>query len=206
VLSGLARVSVGGDPAPWSGLGFEVVDGRFRVGTVEIVVGDVESGTLAFRSDDGPAPAVELDGIRCDLEGPDPPEGEALHDNGVTSLDHLVIAAPSLDRLTAGLRTVGLEVKREREAGDIRQRFLRLGEVVLELVGPAAEPSPTPDVGEQPARLWGLAFTAPDLERVVREASIPMGEVHEAVQPGRRIVSVRREARLPLPVAFLTPA
>ena len=203
----IAGVTVGGGGEVWRRFGFGVVDDAIRL---DGVVLDVTSGrplglTLAGESDGEPG-VTDLDGLPLSWGDPAPPGDR--HDNGAVGLDHVVVTTPSLDRTTAALDALGLEVRRERAAGAIRQRFLRLGAVILEMVGPADEPDPVPGVGEQPATIWGLAFTAPDLATVVGHAAaagLPMGDPRPAVQPGRHIVSVKREAGLPLPVAFMTP-
>ena len=97
---------------------------------------------------------------------------------------------PDLDRTTAALGAVGLEARRTREAGGGRQqRFFRLGEVILELVGPA-EPA-----GEGPAAFWGLAFTVADIDATAAHLAGRIGEPKAAVQPGRRIATLRHRRR-----------
>jgi hypothetical protein len=110
------------------------------------------------------------------------------------------VASPDVDRTTAALEEVGLTVRRTVDAarGDtgVRYRFLLLGTCLLELIGPVE-----PD-GEGPARFVGLAFTAPDLD-VFDSAS---GPPRDAVQPGRRIVTLRtRDHDVSVPVAVMTP-
>ena len=80
----------------------------------------------------------------------------------------------------------------------MRQIFFRLGPVILELVGP-----PAPD-GDGPARFWGIAFTVTDLDATARYLGDRLGTVKDAVQPGRRIASLRKEAGLALPIAFMS--
>ena len=59
--------------------------------------------------------------------------------------------------------------------------------------------------GDRPAFFWGLALTAPDLEATVAGLGDRASEVRPAVQPGRRIATLRRSAGLALPVALITP-
>ncbi len=53
--------------------------------------------------------------------------------------------------------------------------------------------------------LWGLMAVAPTLEPILASTDSLVGSVHDAVQPGRRIVTVRREAGSSVPLAFMTP-
>jgi hypothetical protein len=134
--------------------------------------------------------------------GPTPP---VVHANGVIRLDHVVVLTPDLDRTTAALHAVGLEPRRDRAAGlgpdgvPRLQRFFRLGEVILELVGPA---TPT---GDGPARFWGLAYVVDDLDATAESLAERMSRPRDAVQPGRRIAALRPSAGLAVPTAFLTP-
>ena len=79
------------------------------------------------------------------------------------------------------------------------QSFRRAGGgVVVEVVH-------GPDVPEGPARFWGLVVTVADLDAAAEQLGERLGAVKDAVQPGRRIATVRREAGLGLPVALMTP-
>jgi hypothetical protein len=114
------------------------------------------------------------------------------------AIDHVVVTSPDPARTINALQAVGLEPRRTRDLDTMRQTFFRLGPVILELVGP-----PAPD-GDGPARFWGIAFTVADLGATARFLGARLGRVKDAVQPGRRIASLRREAGLALPVAFMS--
>jgi hypothetical protein len=90
-------------------------------------------------------------------------------------------------------------------AGAPRQAFFRLGATILEVVQQAAE-AIEPGGEERPAFFWGLAFVAPDLDATVAGLGDRVGEARAAVQPGRRIATLRRSAGLSLSVALMTPA
>ncbi len=130
------------------------------------------------------------------------------HPNGAVRVDHVVVFSPSLDRTTAALEHAGLDLRRVRDAklpgGGTRQAFFRLGEVILEVIQ-----QPAPDGGavdpSKPARLWGLAFMTDDLDATVAAAGDAFGPPRDAIQPGRRIATARREAGLGSAVAFITP-
>jgi hypothetical protein len=57
-----------------------------------------------------------------------------------------------------------------------------------------------------PAHCWGLVFTVTDLDELVGSWSDDVvSRPRDAVQPGRRIASLRRGAGLATAVAFMTP-
>jgi len=119
------------------------------------------------------------------------------------AIDHVVVTTPDLDRTVEALAAVGLEARRTREAGTMRQVFFRLGDrggPILELVGP-----PVPS-GDGPARFFGLALTTADLDATARQLGDRLGWAKDAVQPGRRIATLRTTAGLTTSVAFMTPA
>jgi hypothetical protein len=58
---------------------------------------------------------------------------------------------------------------------------------------------------DRTAFFWGLAFLAPDLDATVAARGEQAGEIRDAVQPGRRIATLRRSAGLSVPVALMTP-
>jgi hypothetical protein len=69
--------------------------------------------------------------------------------------------------------------------------------VILEVVEHArVEPGP--------ARFWGITFAVGDLDEAARTLGDRLGSIRDAVQPGRRIATIRREAELGLPVALIS--
>jgi hypothetical protein len=132
--------------------------------------------------------------------GPDRQAGSSTgHPNGVSHIDHVVIITPDLERTTSALEQRGIGARRTREAGRGRlQRFFRLGEVVVELVGPA-EPA-----GDGPAAFWGLAFTVADIDATAHHLAGRIGEPRDAVQQGRRIATLRVGDEVSVPVAFMS--
>ena len=114
------------------------------------------------------------------------------HPNTTTSIDHVVVASPDLDRTTEAFGAVGIELRRTRDAGRMEQRFFRIGEVILELIGPPGAH------GDGPATFWGLALTVADLDAAAdRRSATHLGPVTDAVQRGRRIATLRHEAARP---------
>jgi hypothetical protein len=146
-----------------------------------------------------------IDGLPTRL-GADPAEDAAPHPNGVSGIDHIVVLTPQLERTTEALEAAGIELRRRREGetgtGQVRtQAFFRLG-----------KPAPFLEVveahelnSEEPARFWGITFVCEDLDLAAAQLGDRLGRIKDAVQPGRQIATVRREAELGLPVALITP-
>ena len=134
-----------------------------------------------------------------------PSAGE--HPNGVGGIDHIVAFSPDLDRSVRALRDAGLDLRRVREqptpAGAPRQAFFRLGEAILEVVQIAADELERAGGVEAPARFWGLALAVSDIDRTVAALGEHSSEPRPAVQPGRRIATLRRSAGLAVPIALI---
>jgi hypothetical protein len=128
-----------------------------------------------------------------------PPTG--AHPIGATYIDHVVVLTPDLERTSAAFEAIGVQRRRVREVetddGLLRQGFFRLGEVIVEVVT-------HPGIDEGPARFWGITFTVEDLDACAELLGDRLGSIRDAVQPGRRIATVRRQAELGLPVALMS--
>lgn len=192
-------------PEAWDAAGFAVSgDGLVHVGEVAIELGAEGKGLVRWELSG--VQSTELDGLRTVLSADGPVE-PAAHPNGVEAIDHVVAFSPDLDRTVGVLESAGLDLRRIREeptpAGAPRQAFFRLGEVILEVVQqPADAPGFDP---VRPARLWGLAFVCPDLDALAERFGDVISGPRAAVQPGRRIATLRRGAGLAIPIAFMTP-
>ncbi|CAN5783280.1 hypothetical protein BH09ACT7_BH09ACT7_33820 [soil metagenome] len=113
----------------------------------------------------------------------------ATHPNGVVAIDHVVLLSPDLDRTVKALAEVGADPRRERDATlggrPVRQLFFRFGEVIVEVVG-------SPDTaGEGPSTLWGLTYVVADIDTTALFFGDRTAPVRDAVQPGRRITTLR---------------
>jgi hypothetical protein len=204
----LDELTVADAPAAWRACGFEVEGEVCVVGDVRIRLAPSDDGEgltgWSLRDLEG----TELDGLVTARSEQPPPSGRPVHPNGVTALDHVVAISSDLDRTVAALLAAGLDLRRVREqptpAGAPRQAFFRIGEPILEVVQAPSEAIERTG-GDRPAFFWGLAFVAPDLDVTVATLGDRVGEPRDAVQPGRRIATLRRSAGLSLPVALITP-
>ena len=191
------ELRVGDTVDAWRAIGFTVDDDVCAVGTVRVRLGGTGTGLTHWSLRGVPADVSDVDGIPTTASSA-PAVHPAPHENGVTRIDHLVLMTPDLPRTTTALVAAGLEVRRERDAGAFQQVFLRLGEVILELVGPS-EPGPGP------ASLWGLTFAVEDLDATAAFLGDRVGRVKDAVQPGRRITTLRgRDIGISPAVAFMS--
>jgi Glyoxalase/Bleomycin resistance protein/Dioxygenase superfamily len=186
------------DPADaWMHAGFSVDSGgdagaACRIGGVRLRLAGRGRGTgiIGWSLRGLPSDKVlhDLHGIpttRSDAVAATPAE----HPNGVTAIDHVVLLSPDLGRTVESLATVGVEPRRERDGQlggrTIRQIFFRLGEVIIEVVG---SPETT---DEGPATLWGITYVVTDIDATAAYFGDRTAPVKEAVQPGRRITTLR---------------
>jgi hypothetical protein len=182
------------DPADtWVQAGFSVdSDAICRVGGVRIRLAGRGRGTgIVGWSLRG----LPSDGSLDDLDGIPTTSSDAVaampakHQNGVLAIDHVVLLSPDLRRTVESLTTVGVEPRRERDGQlcgrSIRQIFFRAGEVIIEVVG---SPETT---GEGPATLWGITYVVADIDATAAYFGDRTAPVKDAVQPGRRITTLR---------------
>jgi glyoxalase/bleomycin resistance protein/dioxygenase superfamily protein len=191
----------------WRACGFAVEGDVCVVGEVRIRFAPEQGRGLVGWSLRGLG-SIELDGLVTTRSEQPLPDAAPAHPNGVTALDHVVAISSDLDRTVAALEAAGLDLRRVREeptpAGAPRQAFFRIGQAILEVVQEPTEATERAG-GDRPAFFWGLAFITPDLDATVAHLGEGAGEARDAVQPGRRIATLRRGAGLSLPVALMTP-
>ena len=113
----------------------------------------------------------------------------------------MVVSTADLERTSGEIAAAtGCELKRIREVGSMRQGFHRIGRggLIVELVE-------RPDVPPGPAEFWGLVLIVDDLDAAYELIGADrISAPKDAVQPGRRIATVRGEVGLGLPVALMT--
>jgi hypothetical protein len=211
-------LDVAGDPDVWRSLGFVVTDDGLVPlhGTSLHIVAPVDEAapsgitgwTLSGTSTRnlignliGPDEAVSIDGLPTGV-APAATPAYAAHPVGAIGLDHVVVMTAHLERTSEAITSAtGCELKRIREVGPMRQGFHRIGSggLIVELVE-------RPEVPDGPAVFWGLVVNVDDLDAAC--ALIGPDRISppkDAVQPGRRIATIRNDVGLGLPVALMTP-
>jgi hypothetical protein len=190
-------------PDVWRAAGFSVdADVVCRIGDVRVRLLDRGTGILGWTLRGLPADGA-VDGIPT-VRSDAVPAAPAAHANGVTSIDHVVLLSPNLSRTVASLAAVGLQPRRERDAElggqPMRQIFFRLGSVILEVVG-------APDTAnEGPSSLWGITYVVADIDATASFFGDRTLPVKEAVQPGRRITTLRhRDLGMSVRTAMISP-
>lgn len=202
-------LEVGGTVDAWRAAGFAVGDdATFVVGHVTFCVTGAAGGIARWRVRGIPSGA-DLDGLPTEVVDDVTRAQPTAHPNGAVLLDHVVVATPDCDRTIAAFRAVGCEPRRERTGGSaehpLHQTFLRAGEVILEVVGPPAPPERA-EHRARPATFWGLAFSVDDIDACAVLLGDALGAVRDAVQPGRRIATLRHDAvGLAVPIAVMSP-
>jgi hypothetical protein len=197
------EVIVGDEPEAWTAAGFTVDDdGTCRVGHVRIRLVGRERGkrirswslrgvdTDALDGDPTGGDITNIDGIPTTASA-QPWCEPAEHPNGALIIDHVVLVTPDQQRTVARFESIDLPPRRTRQTdtygAPFLQTFFRAGEVILELIGPE-EPS-----GDGPAGFFGLAFTVADLDATAALLGDGLGDIKDAVQPGRRIGTLRHK-------------
>jgi hypothetical protein len=196
------------DRAAWveAGLAPARADGAAQIGATRLAFephsggsGSITGWTLSGLG------SAELDGLPTTLAGSSPQPPPAPRTDSALWVDHVVIFTPRLERTIDAFEAAGIRCRRIREVGpadqQLRQAFFRFGEVIAEVVE-------VPGEGAGPggaARFWGLTLAVADLERLVAELGERVGAIKDAVQPGRRIATIRKRAGLGVPVALISP-
>lgn len=199
----LAALLIGDPPEAWSDLGF-VVDGRdCHVSGVRHVLAGEGSGIREWSLRG--ASVDQIDGFPLTMPS-EPAKPTPDHPNGVIALDHVVLASPDVNRTIAALETAGIRLRRTRDVGAgrqgvaMKQAFFKLGEVILELVGPDEAQ------GDAPPRFFGLAWTVRDLDETAAFFGERLQPAKDAVQPGRRIATLDKKlSGSSVAMAFMTP-
>jgi hypothetical protein len=215
----VAELVLADSPERWSALGFDVAGAAVKLGGVSLRLAGEQAGRGIVGWSLRGVASTELDGLPTTraaegeaagaAEADGAAEANGAHLNGIAAIDHVVAMTPALDRTVQALSDAGLDLRRIREeptpAGAPRQAFFRLGRVILEVVQePEQVIAARGEAAARPARLWGLALLAPDLDRTVAALGAHAGPARDAVQPGRRIATIKRSAGLAVPVALMS--
>lgn len=202
----LAEIIVGDPSESWRSAGFTVDDDdTVRIGSVRIVLVGRSDGRRirGWSFTDVTTEMHDIDGLPT-LPAAFEAAPPADHPNGCVQIDHVVVLTPDLDRTLGAFEVIGLTTRATRDTDTygmpMRQAFLRSGEVILEIVGPV---EPSDDDG--PAGFFGLAHTVSDLGVTAELLGTELGQIKDAVQPGRRIATLRhRDLGMSVATAFMT--
>jgi hypothetical protein len=125
----------------------------------------------------------------------------ATHSLGARSIDHVVVTTGELESTTGDIAlATGCELKRIRKVGKIRQGFHRIGRggLIVEVVQHE-------DDNRSVAEFWGIVMTVDDLDAACAQLGPDrVGEPKDAVQPGRRIATIRSSVGLGTAVALMS--
>jgi hypothetical protein len=205
----IEEIALADEPRAWEALGFAVEGDTVTLGSIRLRLVGRESGLGILGWSLRGIVTTEMDGLPTTVSMQPWCSPAPRHPNGVGLIDHVVAFSPRLDRSVVALRAAGLDLRRVREqptpAGAPRQAFFRLGEAILEVVQIPDGELARGGGGGAPARFWGLALVSGDIERTVAALGEHAGPIRAAVQPGRRIATLRRSAGLGVPVALMSP-
>jgi hypothetical protein len=197
-------------PETWAALGFTVLEECCQLAGVRVRLAGRGAGRGIFGWSLRGIASTELDGLHTTRSQAPPPAPAGVHPNGALAIDHIVAMSPALDRSVRALGAAGLNLRRIREqptaSGAPRQAFFRLGAEILEVVQEPQDAVDRDGGPDRPARLWGLALTVADLDAAIDRLAPHVGSARPAVQPHRRIATVRRSAELAVPVALMSAA
>ena len=198
-MAEIASLVIADPPEIWSELGFVIADGACWIGGIRHELGATGQGVVAWtlRGADG------MSELPVGESAPPVARPTPEHPNGVIALDHVVVVTPDLGRSIDAFESAGIRLRRTRDAGTPerprRQAFFKLGETIVEIVGPATASLP----GQ--AWFYGLAFTVADLDRTAAFLGGRLRPAQNAVQSGRRIATLDRSGGSTVPLAFMSP-
>ncbi len=204
----IEELRIAADAANWSTLGFTVTDDACVIGDVPLRFMGREAGSGIVGWSLRDLASTALDGLPTTLADGESRMPAGAHPNGVIAIDHVVVMSPDLNRSVQALQEAGLDLRRIREeptpAGAPRQAFFRLGAEILEVVQEPEEIVARAGSPDGPAHFWGMALLVEDLDATCAQIAPHAGEPRAAVQPGRRIATVRRSAGLSVPLALMS--
>jgi hypothetical protein len=205
----LVALELRAEPEAWRAAGFAVdAGGRCRIGTTDLLLTGGEGGFAGWTLS-GAIPGEDgVDGVPTLVatEGASAGDAPAAHPNGVRAIDHVVLTTPDTARTFETLEAASFALRRVRDAGTperpLRQGFFLFADALLEVVGP---PEPPAGTAGAPAALWGITLVASDLTVAAATFGAALSPPRSAVQAGREIAIVAREAGLGVRVALMTP-
>jgi hypothetical protein len=197
-------LTVGGAAAAWRSIGLVVGAGGLIpfMGTGVRVVEGAAPGMSGWALSGVDPEITEIDGVPTEVVPVSSP-AVADHELGAIGLDHVVLLTDSLERTCGAVAdATGAPLKRIRDLSTMRQGFHRIGRggLVVEVV----ERPELDGVGH--ATAWGFVIDVHDLDAaVVLLGPDRVGEPKDAVQPGRRIATIRSSVGLGAAIALMSP-
>lgn len=210
------RLVVADEPSAWQSAGFSVDgEGVCDFGEVSLqLVGRAsgKKGLLSWALAGVPSGVNEVDGIpttpvqdvAAKAAVSSPVAAKAKHPNGVTGIEQVVLNSPDPGRTVAVLKGLGLEPQRQtdRVLKGFIQTIYKPSETIIELLGPA---KPKPGTEKQPAGFFGITFVCEDLDATHRHLADTTKPPWKAVQPGRRLTTLKGETHgVSVAVAFIS--
>ena len=192
----LEGLTLGDAPAAWERLGFAVVEGVVAVGGVRLRCAGRDGGAGIRSWTLRDAASTDVDGLATEATDA-PPPAPVEHPNGAIALDHVVVMTPGFEATRDALSSAGLDLRRERDdLRGVRMAFFRVGPTIVELVENPKAPT---------AGFWGLVVVVSDIDATAALLGDRLGQVKDAVQPGRRIATVHDPDGPSTAVAFMSP-
>ena len=197
-MAEIASLIVADPPETWGELGFVIADDACWISGIRHELGAAGKGVMAWtlRGADtiSELPVAESNPM---MARPTP-----QHPNGVIALDHVVVATPDLGRTIDAFESADIRLRRTRDVGTAerprKQAFFKLGETIVEIVGPTTASLPGP------AWFYGLAFRVTDLDVTAAFLGERLRPARNAVQSGRRIATLDRSAGSTTQLAFMS--
>ena len=197
-------LTIAGDPETWRSIGLTIsADGLiplFGTGLKIVEATGPDGEGIVGWGLSGIAPVPSIAGLPVDVVESGRPVF-ADHALGAVELDHVVIMTSSLEMVSDAVAgATGCELKRTRELGVITQGFHRIGRggLIIEIVQ-------HPDYDRGEAEFWGLVINVEDLDAACALlGSDRVSQPKDAVQPGRRIATIRSDVGLGTAVALMS--
>lgn len=205
-MTRVAAITVGGSAAPWHDIGIVagllgdvrlIIDESLPVGLHHL--GLVGCPTRA--SHIAGLPVVHIDDAPATT--PSTPSAGTQFALRIVGVDHVVVLADDVRATCSEIaQQSGAPLKRVKEGDRGVQGFHRWGSVILEVVERRlVAPSDTATT----AAYWGLVVVVDQLDEAATHLGPDViGAPKPAVQPGRRIATVRSGAGLGVPLALMS--
>ena len=211
----LAELTVAADPGAWRAAGFEVDrDGTAAIGSVRLRLAGPDAGRRILGWALRDLGSTELDGLPTERHDDSPaaarPADPPQRRRADRPRGRLQPRPRAHDRRSAAARlwTSGDCGRAPRRQARSARRSSGWARRSSRWWSTRPEP-PAAEDRDAPAGFYGLALATADLDATARTLGPLLGDVRDAVQPGRRIATVRREASLgcrwrSCPIAGLT--